>query len=243
MAIGDPTDAVRLLFFTITGIASAKGISIAFRKINQYLIRSHYRMCQPLLAKLYKDVNAFKISLSHRERENNKSEEFIYGEIIYSTFAELLAIVQPQPNEIFYDLGCGAGKAVFTTALLYPDLRCRGVELLPPLYELCLDLKKSLSETMAKDKYFKSRPLSVEFIQSDILKMDFSDANIVFLNATCFDPESWKKICQKLESLQVNARIIISSKSLESPSFDLIHQKSHLMSWGMNTVNIYRKIK
>jgi len=243
VAASDPTMAFRLILFTIGAIASAKTINITLRRLKQYIIHRHYRKCQPLLTKLYDGINAFEISLEHRETENIKSDEYIYGEIIYSTFADLLSASQPKPNEIFYDLGCGSGKAVFTTALLYPDVIARGVELLPPLYNLCLELTKKLKGLMSNDKYFKTHTLNIEFFQENLLEYDFSNANILFLNATCFTKDNWTKICEKMEKLAPGSRVIISSRSLESDNFELIHARSHLMSWGMNTVHIYRKIR
>src|SRR5580658_1272591 len=48
-----------------------------------------------------------------------KKDDFIYGEIEFLSFYIILEKTKPEPQEIFYDLGCGAGKAVFAAALFF----------------------------------------------------------------------------------------------------------------------------
>ena len=49
-------------------------------------------------------------------------------------FIPLLEYIKPQPGDIFYDLGCGAGKPLLAASLAYPDLKvCKGIELLKGL--------------------------------------------------------------------------------------------------------------
>jgi len=240
----DHAAAFRVILVTMGAIASARTLNIAFRILAKKIQRMQYRKIQPIFTKLYKDVNAFEISVDHRNEQKIKSDEFTYGEIVPSSFAEIMSIVKPRSNEIFYDLGCGSGKVVFLAALLYDDLIIRGVEVLPPLHELCLELKQKLKGIISKSRNFKGRPLPIEFINEDLITMDYSDGDIVFLNATCYEDDTWgKKICKNLDKLKVGARVIMTTKTTESKKFELIHANTHLMSWGMNSVNIYRKIK
>ena len=56
-------------------------------------------------------------------------------------FIPLLEYTKPQPGEIFYDLGCGAGKPLITASLAYPDLKiCKGMELLEGLAETAKEI-------------------------------------------------------------------------------------------------------
>src|SRR4051812_20387328 len=68
---------------------------------------------------LYKDVNGIAISLAERERLQLQDLSFTYGEINPGTFAAILEIAKPQAGDVFFDLGCGTGKAVFCAAMLY----------------------------------------------------------------------------------------------------------------------------
>ena len=241
MIVPQLMNAEQLIIIIICVIVAAKAISLMRRKYNDYLTNRHSEQCKALLKKLYQNIDTFEISLRHRKQENITGNEYTYGEIIYSSFVEMLAFVQPKQNEIFYDLGCGGGKAVFTTALLYPNIIVRGVESLPPLHDLCQNLQTSLQKMMQDKVYFKHHPLNVEFIPGDLSAINFSDANIIYLNVTCFGTDLWSLICEKLETVPFNARVIMTSKSLTSKNFELIYQQSHLMSWGYNTVNIYVK--
>ena len=119
------------------------------------LIKSRIKRAEKLIDSLYtEDINPFYISLHYREEKKIKGDEYTYGEVVVSTFAELLKLVRPKPDEIFYDLGCGAGRAVFTAALCYPILKVKGVELLPPLYEVCNTLKKRFMQHVSQDLVF-----------------------------------------------------------------------------------------
>lgn len=56
--------------------------------------------------------------------------ELRYGEIDFWSFACLLEDVDPQPGEVFLDIGSGTGKAVYATRLLYSTLGlCFGIEI------------------------------------------------------------------------------------------------------------------
>ena len=48
-----------------------------------------------------------------------------------------MKLADPKPGEIFWDIGCGGAKPVAIAALEHPELKvCKGVELLPGLYDL-----------------------------------------------------------------------------------------------------------
>ena len=68
------------------------------------------------------------------EKDMHNQTEFVYGEIVFLYFVPLLEYVKPKPGEIFWDLGCGAGKPLITASLAYPELKvCKGIELLDNL--------------------------------------------------------------------------------------------------------------
>ena len=63
--------------------------------------------------------------------------DFTYGEVYFQHFIPMLAFAKPQPGEVFWDLGCGAGRPVITASLAYPELSaCKGIEFLEPLTDL-----------------------------------------------------------------------------------------------------------
>lgn len=213
------------------------------RKIKMSLFASRVRCVEELVAKLYSgEENPYYISVRYREENHIEGEQFTYGEIVIPSFAHLLNLTFPASGEVFYDLGCGAGKAVFCASLSFPFLRAKGVELLSPMFEFCLRSKNRLIQLMADDSYFKKNKVDVEFIRGDLLQVDFSDGNIFFLNATCFCDDDWNKLMAKLSQLPIGVRLIIVTRHLESDVFELIESGTYAMSWGFSSVFVYRKI-
>lgn len=229
--------ALRYILLTSLMIIGAKVGFIALKRFKVILKELIITRRQPIFAKLYQNINAYELSIQDRKQTQlDNNDEFIYGEILFSSFAELLSIVKPRANEKFYDLGCGSGKAIFTAALIYPELNCVGIEYIQSLHELCLKLR---------EKYHALSPDSahspMEFIRANFLEYDFSDANIIFINATCLNQISWEILKTKFKQLQPRSRIIITSKTLESPEFRMIENGAYLMSWGRSSVYVYEK--
>ncbi len=194
-----------------------------------------------ILDKLYKDINGMQISLTERERLKTDNPSFTYGEITFPSIAASLAMADFKPGEIFYDLGAGAGKAVFCAALLNDWKKCRGIEYLPALYECTQTLLTKLKGMPEAQEFFPQILNNIEFIQSDILQADFSDADIIHMNATAFAPDLWDALVPKLEAVKPGTRIIVLTKRLNKEKFDLMQETSLPMSWGMNSVLVYRK--
>lgn len=234
--------ALRYLLWTSAIIVSSKAAVMMLDRFKHFIQKQHYRRVQPVLVRLFRNVDAYNISIESRKKEKINSQEYIYGEIVFHSFAEILSMAKPQPNEIFYDLGCGSGKAVFTAAIVYDYLQVRGVEYLKPLYELCLELLDKYNVLLKEYPHLKNRANNIEFINADIREYDFSDADIIFVNATCFNRLTWPKIVAKFGQLKKGARVIITTKTFESDQFELIHARSYLMSWGSNSIHIYKKL-
>ena len=189
------------------------------------------------------DINPYYISLHYREENKIEGEEYTYGEIVANSFSQMLITTNPKPREVFYDLGCGAGKAVFSAALLFPFLKVKGIELLPPLFEICTDLKHRFDQLIVKSPTFKKEHFDIEFLQGDLTQKDFLDGTLFFLNATCFSEEDWRMLQKKLSKLSVGARLIIVTRQLDIKNFKLIDARTYQMSWGPSSVYIYQKLK
>jgi SAM-dependent methyltransferase len=213
------------------------------RKHQKASKKSQMLRAEKLVDALYLgEASPFQISRSYRDEHNIQGEEYTYGEVMVQTLAKLLEYVQPKPGEIFYDLGCGAGKALFSTALYYPYLQIKGIELLPPLYELCIKLKKRFDQLVSKDIVFSNLIFNIDFIPGDFLSADFSDGTIFFLNATCLADNDWLNLQKKLLQLSIGTRLIIVTRRLENEAFQLIEGATYTMSWGPSSVCVYRKI-
>lgn len=81
---------------------------------------------------VYKGVDADRASADERnEKGLSTNPEFTYGEVTFEHFVAALDLADPKPGEIFWDLGCGAGRPMVAASLAFPELgACKGAELL-----------------------------------------------------------------------------------------------------------------
>ncbi len=82
---------------------------------------------------------------------------------------ELLEIIRPTRDDVFYDIGCGDGRVVVSVAKRF-GIRVKCVELREDL------IKKAMER--AKQQGVDSL---IEFIQNDFFQVDLSDATIVYM--------------------------------------------------------------
>lgn len=229
-------------------------------KINPYFIQLKIRKklqthpewdrlkkIENLLKSLYKNNRAYRISRKEHKQLNSKDSDFIYGEINFLSFFHILEKVAPKSGEVFYDLGCGAGKAVFASALFFDFSKACGIELLPGLCAVATaNIKKANQLLTSFDKSLAKASLKqisrIQFINENFLDYQFTDADIVFINATCMKTTTWSSIVLALNKLKSGSRVIVTTKQIENKQFTMIAQNKELMSWGMSKVTIYRKI-
>lgn len=204
----------------------------------------HYDRCYKIFTKLYENLtaNPTQVSLEEREKKDLISDTtYTYGEVNFYSFVQILELAAPKAGDIFYDLGSGAGKAVFIAWLVGNFGKVLGVEKLQSLYDLSLTLCDKL-RAIPEVEQLKKDPNTIKFLNQDILETDFSDGDIIFLQSTCFSGHMWDGIMAKLQKLKPGTRVIVSTKLLNMGGFELKHQKLFLMSWGLSRVSIYERI-
>ncbi len=204
----------------------------------------HYDRCLTVFKTLYTDVNGMGASLQERREKGIMHDtSFTYGEVTFYSFVRILEKATPLPGEIFYDLGSGSGKAVFVAGLIFDFAKVCGIEKLDSLYTLSTSLLKKLDNLPERKQLLPTKQFNIDFIHDDFLSVDFHDADIIFINATCFRGDLFQAIIQKLLKLKLGARIILGSANLENiGGFQLIYSNMHLMSWGLNQIRIYQRV-
>lgn len=154
----------------------------------------------------------------------------------------------------FIDLGSGIGRGVIAAAFLRPFHKCIGIEYLEKLHLIALEIKlnyDSKFEEVSKlyQEYFPSYVSlpEVEIINGDFLNKSWENASILLANSTCFSPELMLSLSLKAElELKVGAIFITFTKRLPNLPADRWELKDgfrRMMSWGIATVYIHRKIK
>ena len=185
---------------------------------------------------------------SRRERDERRwtrKQSFVYGEIEYASFEATLRKIRDElrpGQDVFYDLGSGAGRPVVAAAVLFPFRACRGVELLAGLSRLAREAK-GLVEA-AEWTLGHARP-AVEFYEGDITDLKFhdwtADGDVVLVNSTCFDDDLLKAVADLAEGLRPGAVVITFTRPLPSPLFTIVDEELHQMSWGGATVFVQRR--
>ncbi|MGA2654523.1 MAG: hypothetical protein ABSF18_00900 [Gammaproteobacteria bacterium] len=183
-----------------------------------------------LCHQLYQNCCGFTLAIDARTQQQLFSYEYIYGEINYHSFIKLLNKCEITSESVFYDLGSGLGKAVVCAALLYDVKKACGIEQLQLLHEQAQMLQQKSAELSNKN---------IHFLQADILTYDWTDADIVFINASAYIGDFWQQLFKKLTQLKKGAQIIVVSKLLPSEMFTLKFSDFLPMSCGIVRVGVY----
>lgn len=199
---------------------------------NQLQIDKH----EAVYNNLYQPINGFETSKTARQHHDELA--LTYGEIQFQSFIALLSLCKPDENTIFYDLGSGTGKAVIAAAMIFPLKKSMGIECLKSLNDIANNTKKNLTSI---DEY-KQKESVIQFIQNDFLKHKWNDANLIFVNSTTIIGSLWTQLLEKLNQLNKKAIVITTTKSIPLESYQLIYRTDVLMSWGIVTAYIQKKI-
>ena len=186
---------------------------------------------------LYSDVNGF--ALSREARHEHDATDYIYGEIVFSSFIALLSLVKPNQNTVFYDLGSGTGKAVLASAMVFNMQRCVGIELFQSLHNAAHNQYLALHAL----NDFLPATKNIRFIHDDFLSCDFEDATLVFINATGFIGETWTLVSHRIEQTATCITVISTSKSLRTKAFIITKVTAIQMSWGVVKAYIHQRVK
>ncbi len=171
--------------------------------------------------------------LSKKERAHNPDFSLTYGEVAFLPFCALLHNISANCQDIFYDLGSGAGKACIIALQVFNVSESHGIECLTSLVGEANRLRAKLPP------HLKQRYLIEE---GDFITKRIERASIIFINATGFFNDKWQDIVQFLiKNTKQNARLIIASKRLPLDNFSLIKTTRCHMQFGEVTVNIYQK--
>ena len=183
---------------------------------------------------IYRGVDSFSVSYEARRKLGiMEDKSLIYGEALPESLAEILKIVQPKKGEIFYDLGSGGGKVVLAAGMMFPFRKVIGIE----------KIKELVDASQVVLRQAQDIPMvPIEFRCQDFLDADFTDADIIFINSTCFSYETMDALAAKMESLKNGARIITVTKQMKADYLTEFKVRKFEFSWGEATVYFYKKI-
>lgn len=191
----------------------------------------------PYPQSVFKELSREQMQISTEVKKT-----LVYGEL---TFASLCFVLTEalrhclEPSITFYDLGSGSGRQVLTASLYEPRVTvAKGIEIIPKMHEIACAAQERLEAEFLPA--FKHSPKLVEFICADIFQIDWSDANVVLLNSTCFTRDMLHTLEQNgLQSLKPGSVIVTLSKKLTHEKFYEVAVHERRMSWGTTQVNFY----
>lgn len=185
---------------------------------------------------LFRDVDGF--ALSKQARKNSDAFEYTYGEIDFISFIALLSCLPLSTETIFYDLGSGVGKAVLACAMVFKVRKSCGIELFEELHLTALKQKESLQQNINYQQHCQS----LCFLHENFLVADFSDATVIFINATAFFGDTWVTLQKRLVGLNSGVIVITTSKKIDSDAFHVTHIKNVQMSWGVVRAYVQKRL-
>jgi SAM-dependent methyltransferase len=183
---------------------------------------------------MYLKVNGFFISLEARKKFGD-APQYVYGEIEFLPFIALLSLTKPNEHTVFYDLGCGTGKAILACAMVYPIKRAVGIELFPSLYQAACAQKNLLGSITE----YTPNAAKIEFILGDYFEVAYTDATTIFINSTSLFGATWERLCALIDALPQVTTVITTSKPLTSNRLNAIATSKLEMSWGVVTAFIH----
>ena len=126
-----------------------------------------------------------------------------------------------------------------------------GIEFLENLHNIGLTIKDKFDENL--QIFSEENPnlvpkftfnQNIELVCGDFLSMDWSDASFLFANSTCFSPDLMQSLSKKAEELPIGAIFITFTKKLPylPENWEVNNGFRRLMSWGIATVYVHRKM-
>jgi hypothetical protein len=125
----------------------------------------------------------------------------------------------------------------------------KGFELLKDLFDMSVVAAKNYDSLIRTPEYsnlFESRhDCQISVYEGDFLTEayveDWTSADIVFANSTCFDSTLMKRLAIEALRMRRGARFITFTSQLPSESFEVFEKINLGMSWGVATCFLHRR--
>lgn len=161
-----------------------------------------------------------------RERFSpNRKVELTYGEFDLPFFFALLRDANPQPGELFCDVGSGCGRLVLAAAMMYSWRSAAGIELLRDLHDDALDAHSRLSALVEAEADIQLAPCTFRCGEADdelpslLQEARVETTHVIFVYATCW-PGAGPYLPQLSQTLahilQHGSRVVTVDKQLVS---------------------------
>ena len=199
------------------------------------------------------------VSALERDARALTSPELAYSETPPALLSRALATLRTshglERGGLFVDIGSGAGKVAFAASLLHEWDSVCGIEILPPLHRVALELLgrwDSPSFTTSRRGEGLPSPPTLRFLCADAASVDWATSfrrdsggapiRVLFINATALSDHTLSCISSICDgggggswgSLP-GCFAITLSKRLPSSAWDVIHESTHKLVHSSST--------
>jgi SAM-dependent methyltransferase len=198
-------------------------------------------VCQPFPSSV-----GSRLSSAERQRRALSDPGLTYGESAFAPIAIALQKIErlygglAEPGGLFVDLGCGVGKALVAAAACRAWEECIGLETLRDL----VDAAQALCSRYAAQRAGAAGcAKGVAVARADIGAVDWSAADCVFINATCFSNALMEKLALVADRMASGSWAVTITRRLPSAEWAVLeHQTFSMNDGGAATFYIHRKI-
>lgn len=191
-----------------------------------------------LLRACYRGVDGFDIPTGDVRAVARSKGSSTYGELMPSATAKLLAALELDRDDVFYDLGAGVGKVVLLAAATTEVRRAVGVELARSRVD------QAERAFAAARRAGLAGVRRAKMVHADLLSVDMTDATVAYTCSTAFSSPFMRKLTKRLATLP-QLRLLASLQDLDPhPAFEPLRVLRLDASWKRRTqVHLYRRVR
>lgn len=189
--------------------------------------------CKLIINKIYVGLSGYNISNINKNKIIKSGGIPTYGEITLDGIRCIMCKIYNKQNKIFYDLGSGIGKMVIYSKLKYSFKKVIGVE---------LSVERHKIANIALNRLKKIKKINnIKLINNNLLKVDLSNADVIYISNLCFTKELINLIECKFNNELKKGTIIFSSQKLDKLNAHMTLTFNVKMTWT-NKGKIYKYI-
>ncbi|RYH30946.1 hypothetical protein EON65_03815 [archaeon] len=142
-------------------------------------------------------------------------------------------------DSVFVEVGSGLGKIVIASAVIRMFRKVIGIEIVGPLYRKAMEL----STVFSKNFRNPLEQCDIEFVNADGTYVDWSYANLVYIDATSFDQDMMVRVDVTAQKMLISSVIMImNNRLLREQYFELVKVVEIKQSYGTSQLFVYRKM-
>jgi hypothetical protein len=188
-----------------------------------------------------------RLSSAERQRRALSDPGLTYGESAFAPIAIALQKIErlygglSEPGGLLVDLGCGVGKALVAAGACRAWDECVGLETLRDLVDAAQALCARYAAAAAAAGGGVAKKVTVA--RADVSAVDWSAADCVLINATCFSNALMERLALVADRMASGSWAVTVTRRLPSAEWAVLeHQTFSMNDGGAATFYIHRKI-